>query len=506
LETAAPERKNPHGIRIKITPENATGDEVMHIVTPASEKNESANAPHANLFAPHSAPADTYVPIFSRKKPAFIAPTSPSSGATIIGNSSHMQGGRFDYTPSFTDALNQAVAEAVVQKRQGALLIVSLTNLAIVVDAIGRDAAEDAVQQLIKNIAASMAPEDTVERLHRDQIGIILASASEPDAQQSASTIHRTVQNFGADDAHASLHLTCTIGSVDFPGSANTALDIIDKAYIALHSAPSGTTYRTYHDSKEAAAISRQQLGLANYLRRAIRDNKLRLAFQPVIEAKTGNVSHYEALLRVISEDGKISSAGPLIPVAEEMGLIDLIDHLVLDMVVQELEESPNVRIAFNVSNLTTENMLWLEQCRHMLRGRPEIATRITVEITETAAHRDLRQTAYFVASLQELGCQVALDDFGSGYTSFRQLKALSVDVVKIDGAFIKDIAENPDSRLFVKTLLEFTQAYGLESVAEFVENGEIAKILMELGVDYLQGYYFGKPQNFRSWLNPLQP
>jgi EAL domain-containing protein (putative c-di-GMP-specific phosphodiesterase class I) len=103
---------------------------------------------------------------------------------------------------------------------------------------------------------------------------------------------------------------------------------------------------------------------------------------------------------------------------------------------------------------------------------------------------------------LQAMGCLVALDDFGSGYTSFRQLKAISVDMVKIDGAFVKDIAQSADNQFFVKTLMQFAQGFGLQTVAEFVENGEIAKILMEMGVDYLQGYYLGKPENHRRWLN----
>ena len=467
-----------------------------------AQQDAISSAPHRNLFTPepigllHPSPA----PVFTTK-PSLLIP---------MVSEPRMRPTRFDYTPSFTEALTHAASQAQTEQKQGALMIVSLSNLAMVVDAVGREMAENAVLKLIEQINATLAADDCIERLHRDQLGIILSTSSLPDTHSTAMAIHRIVQNFGLDKEAGdgpgdSLHLTCSIGSVDFPTSAEAALDIIDKAYIALHSNQTGVGHRSYQDSKESAALSRQNLGLANYLRRAIRDNKLRLAFQPIIEAKTGRVDHYEALLRVISEDGKISSAGPLIPVAEQMGLIDLIDHLVLDMVVQELEESRQVEIAFNVSNLTTENHLWLEQCRHMLRGRPEIASRITVEITETAAHRDLRNAAYFVASLQELGCKVALDDFGSGYTSFRQLKTLSVDIVKIDGAFIKDIVENPDSRLFVKTLLEFTQAYGLESVAEFVETGEIAKILMDLGVDMLQGYYFGKPQNFRSWLNPVQ-
>jgi len=141
------------------------------------------------------------------------------------------------------------------------------------------------------------------------------------------------------------------------------------------------------------------------------------------------------------------------------------------------------------------------EYATETLRNNPNIAKRLIVEITETAAQHDLRSTAYFVSALQAQGCRIALDDFGSGYTSFRQLKALDVDMVKIDGAFIKDITENPDNRFFVKTLLDFTQGFGLQSVAEYVEKGETAKTLMDMGIDFMQGYYFGKPENYRSWV-----
>jgi len=170
-------------------------------------------------------------------------------------------------------------------------------------------------------------------------------------------------------------------------------------------------------------------------------------------------------------------------------------------MVVKELRTDPDVVLAMNVSNLTTRNSKWLDRFVKVTNESPEISPRLIVEITETAAQRDLRRTAYFVAAIQAQGAQVALDDFGSGYTSFRQLKSLSVDMVKIDGAFIKDLVDNADNRFFVKTLLDFTNGFGLRAVAEYVENGEIAKMLMDLGVQYLQGYYFGRPENRRVWL-----
>jgi EAL domain-containing protein (putative c-di-GMP-specific phosphodiesterase class I) len=114
---------------------------------------------------------------------------------------------------------------------------------------------------------------------------------------------------------------------------------------------------------------------------------------------------------------------------------------------------------------------------------------------------RNLAKIEHFVEMVQSWGCSVAIDDFGAGYTSFTQLKTLNVDYIKIDGAFIRDIIENPGSKLFVRTLMGFAKAHGLRTVAEFVENGEIAKVLIEMDVDYLQGYYFSKPVTHRPWI-----
>ncbi len=449
--------------------------------------------PFKHLFSPYavstvSACEPLVIPPARKQEPIMIRSTPPATGG-------------FSYQTAFTQALEQAVQQAKERQGSGALVLLSFTNLAMIINGCGREAAEEALEKVMEEVEAKIGGADMVERIHRDQYGIILSHATSSQMYAVVHQIAKIIQNYGAATELGALHLTCEIGSVDFPGNADNAQDLLDRAYVALHSPHDTQVHRSYSEVKEEAAQSRQKLGLANYLRRAIRDNKLRLAYQPIISSKTGEIEHYEVLLRVISDDGKISSAGPLIPVAEEMGMIDMIDHFVLDMVVQELEEAPNLRLAMNVSNLTTENVHWLEQCRHLLRHRPEIASRLMIEITETAAQNDLRNTAYFVASLQELGCEVALDDFGAGYTSFRQLKSLSVDVVKIDGAYIRDLVDNMDSQFIVKTLVEFARNAGLSSIAECVENGEVAKVLMRLGVDYMQGYYFGKPQNFRSWL-----
>jgi EAL domain-containing protein (putative c-di-GMP-specific phosphodiesterase class I) len=135
-----------------------------------------------------------------------------------------------------------------------------------------------------------------------------------------------------------------------------------------------------------------------------------------------------------------------------------------------------------------------------LVGDRPDLARRLIVEITETAALVDMEEAVRFVSEVRKLGCRVALDDFGAGYTSFRHLKALTVDVVKIDGSFVRDIAVNNDNRLFVRTLVGLARGFGLRTVAECVETPEAAKVLESEGADYLQGYHFARPELVRPW------
>lgn len=381
------------------------------------------------------------------------------------------------------------------------VILVSITSIPIIAQAFGQNAAEDVMKELEAKLRPTLPAKAELYRIHRDQFGVILKDCDRDCANKNITLINDTIRNYSGKTKVGSVHTSSICGYSCFKSDESEAAKIIDRAFTDLNRHP-GMLHVALTQDPEDSMMARQQMGLANYLSHAIIEDKLRLAYQPIIDSKTGEIAYYEALLRLVDDNGRVSSAGALIPIAERMGLINIVDRKVLEMVVHELETYPNVHLAFNVSNLTTENPDWLTHIQHLLRDRPSTAARLTVEITETAAQRDLRRTAYFVAMVQDLGCHVSLDDFGSGYTSFRQLKTLSVDSVKIDGGFIRDLTTNPDNRFFVKTLLEFTELFGLKSVAEYVENGETAKILMDLGVDYLQGYYLGKPENHRSWLN----
>jgi EAL domain-containing protein (putative c-di-GMP-specific phosphodiesterase class I) len=235
-------------------------------------------------------------------------------------------------------------------------------------------------------------------------------------------------------------------------------------------------------------------LALEATLRAALREDRFLFAFQPVVCASTGKVDYFECLLRMRDEQGSIVCGGEFIRAAEDLGLVGLIDQHVLEKTVQELSVDPEVRLGFNISGLTVCNQEWLRSLVTLLHKRPEIARRLVVEITETAAVGDIRDSAYFVDTLRRIGCRVALDDFGAGYTSLRHLEILPLDIVKIDGSIVRKLASNRQQRGVLRHLIGLTKELGFSTVAECIEKAADAVLLRAEGIGYLQGYFVGRP------------
>jgi EAL domain-containing protein (putative c-di-GMP-specific phosphodiesterase class I)/GGDEF domain-containing protein len=403
--------------------------------------------------------------------------------------------GACGYPAGFLETLDGLCRQSQAGGYHCGLVVVAVDNLAMMMSGYSVSVAEAMITDLGGVIELHAGAASYVTRTQRDQFGILIPKTTEQEIIQLCSTLQEAIRSYSYRSRYGDLHCMVSTAHSLLPDGDVTGEEILGRTLVALSEGGSPFT------GEERGAQSREEMGLANFLGQAIEAGRIRLAYQPVIDSKTGKVAYYEALLRFFSEDGKISSAGTLIPIAERMGMIGIIDRLTLDMAIKELRYDPEVVLALNISNLTTQDAGWFAHLKEELEKTPAIGPRLIVELTETAIHRDLKHAAMFCAETQALGPLVALDDFGAGYTSFRQLKTLSVDMVKIDGSFVKDLTDNADSRFFVKTLLDFTRGFGLKSVAEFVENGEVAKMLIELGVDYLQGYYFGRPINFRGWL-----
>jgi EAL domain-containing protein (putative c-di-GMP-specific phosphodiesterase class I) len=400
-----------------------------------------------------------------------------------------------EYSPSFYSHLNQLFDSK--KKAQNLVLRVHFTNLVLLTRLYSKTITENIVQDFSNQITKLLPKTAKLFRTSIDTISIIIPEAKEGKniAEELSQNIHNIAHNFHFPNTDRFLHLNVLVGHSFFPLEFKTTQDVLVELYLACHKS---LIYKPNNglivETKNFIEKEKQDLDNLHILEKAYFDRKLSLVYQPIVRTKTGQIAHYEALLRY-REAGMLKSVGLLIPTAEKFGRINKIDIYVLEKVIEELNKDNSPVLSFNVSNVTTDDPIWIKTIQKHLHRNQNLAKKLMIEITETAAQRDLRQTAYFIASMQALGCKVALDDFGTGYTSFHQLKYLSLDVVKIDGIYIRNLKENTENYLFIKTLLDFSKSYGLETVAEFVESGEVAKILMSLGVDYLQGYFFGKPE-----------
>jgi EAL domain-containing protein (putative c-di-GMP-specific phosphodiesterase class I) len=242
-------------------------------------------------------------------------------------------------------------------------------------------------------------------------------------------------------------------------------------------------------------------LAICATVRAALRQDRLLFAFQPVVCATSGKIDYFECLLRMRDVEGSIIAGGEFISAIERLGLISFIDAYVLKQTVRELINHPEIRLGLNVSSLTARVGSWLQSLTLLMEGRPDLARRLVVEITETAALVDVEESARFVDTLHGAGCRVALDDFGAGYTSLQHLQILAVDTVKIDGSLVNNLAASPKKQAVLRDTLGLISGFGVATVAEGVENAEDAALVRAAGIRYLQGYYLGPPTMERIWL-----
>jgi EAL domain-containing protein (putative c-di-GMP-specific phosphodiesterase class I) len=226
----------------------------------------------------------------------------------------------------------------------------------------------------------------------------------------------------------------------------------------------------------------------------ALNEDRLVFAYQPIVAAASHEASHFECLLRLKKHDGSVIAAGQFIPAAEQLGIVRLVDRRALEMTVRRLHVDHSLTLAVNVSGTTAGDPSWLHSFLQYIEANRSVAPRLIVELTETAALEDFEKSTQFISKLRDMGCRVAIDDFGAGFTSFRNLQMLRVDMVKIDGAYVKGLAQSPDNQIFVRTLVDLAKNFNLKTVAEWVGSAEEADLLKGFGVDYFQGFHFGEP------------
>jgi diguanylate cyclase (GGDEF)-like protein len=400
------------------------------------------------------------------------------------------------------EALDYALAYSQRYDHPGAFLAVGIDQLDKINTAFGFETGDRVLVEIAQRLDQSLRTTDVIGRLGSDCYGVVLGYCSSEDAVMIAERIIQSIRQSAITANGARVHATVSVGVVFFPEQSKTCFDVITKAEGALLKAKAAgrDCVEAYRISEEQRRSYRANMELGEQVTEAMKDERLVFAYQPIVDAGSHEVSSYECLLRMYSPEGELIPAGHFVPVVERLGLMRTLDRRALDLTLKTLEMNPEVTLAFNISGVTAADRGWLRTLIARLKDRPELASRLIVEITETAALHDLEDSARFVSIMRDLGCQVAIDDFGAGFTTFRHLKALTVDIVKIDGSFVRNLAENTENQLFIRNLLSLARAFNLVTVAECVETLEDAEILEREGVDQLQGHYFGKPEVNPSW------
>lgn len=255
------------------------------------------------------------------------------------------------------------------------------------------------------------------------------------------------------------------------------------------------------HASPLAAATEQVRQDAIQLVDQGLRQRRALLAFQPVVQARMpGRAAFYEGLIRIMDNSGRIIPAADFIDAVETMELGRRIDCMALEMGLATLAAEPTIRLSINMSARSIGYPGWLSTLERGLRHDPRIAERLILEITESSAILMPDLVTVFMEDMQERGVCFALDDFGAGYTAFRYLKDFYFDIVKIDGDFIRGISQNPDNQVLTQALVSIARHFDMFTVAESVETAEDARLLVDMGVDCLQGYHFGAPQTKAPW------
>ncbi|TNF36347.1 MAG: GGDEF domain-containing response regulator, partial [Gammaproteobacteria bacterium] len=417
----------------------------------------------------------------------------------------------------FEDQLDSEIKQLNRNAASHALLYLDLDRFKYINDTAGHEAGDNLLIDVSRILTSSLRKEDVLARLGGDEFAIILRNVDDKLAKQIAESHRRALDKFNFIHGGQAYNIHASIGVAMMDAKGMTSGDALANADIACHIAKrSGRNQvHMYEPSSDEKNIMGTELGWSKRLRDAVKNNGFVLHYQPILDmeyinlhnlpaedgaiwqrysSKSKNPLHFELLLRMKGEGGVLYNPDSFIPTAERFNLMRDVDVWVLEEALQRLERCrqsrPEITFSINLSGNSINSSDSLKNIKSIIRDAGEISTGIVFEVTETCAINNFDSANAFIDELKALGCRFSLDDFGSGFCSFSQLKCLPADFVKIDGQFVKGMARGSIDRAIVTAMNDVAHSLGRYTVAEYVESPEILRLLKICGVDRVQGHY----------------
>lgn len=384
-----------------------------------------------------------------------------------------------------------------------ALLYLDLDQFKLVNDTCGHPAGDQLLKQITGVLQSRVRGGDTLARLGGDEFGILLQSCTLDQALRLAETLRQAIRDYRFIWQDGVLAVGVSIGIVEITNETPTVANVMSAADVACYAAKDQGRNRVQLYKPDNVPERHREMHWVSKLTRACDDSRFELCYQPIVPigANRCDREHFELMLRLRDESGSLIAPAEFIPAAERYNVMPSIDRWVVRRALDQLVHRSGsgikpYTIAVNLSGTSLNDERFLEYLIAELSARELSAGAVCFEITETAAIANLGNVVYFMRELKNRGCQFALDDFGSGLSSFMYLKTLPVDYLKIDGQFIENVTRDPVDRSMVEAISQVGKAMGIHTIAERVESVDVMQELGRLGIGFAQGFYIAAPRS----------
>jgi diguanylate cyclase (GGDEF)-like protein len=400
---------------------------------------------------------------------------------------------------AFENKLDQLIEQSLADEhQQHSLVYIDLDQFKVVNDTAGHYAGDQLLKQIGIILQQQVQESDLLARLGGDEFAILLENCPPEEAENIAEKARRSIDEYRFTWENRVFDIGTSIGIAGIHGTSSKA-SVMSQADMACYLAKDRGRNRihVYREDDQILAREFSQLDWVNKIKQAIADERFVLYAQEIVPLQhTRDQKAYEILVRLKTQNGEIISPDQFLPAAERFNLMAALDAYIVTHAVRWLEQNSRQieLLNINISGQSLDSTHFNTTLLNLLKQHPQLNQKLCFEITETEAITHMSASLSFLNSIKSYGCKLALDDFGSGFSSFSWLKTLPVDFVKIDGSFVLDVLNDKVDAAMVRAIHQISQEMQIQSIAEFVENQQVADWLQKIGIDYAQGYHFHKP------------